>query len=129
MPSDVAASAILKQTFGSTSALEYFHVENTVSTPWKDIAQAASTSSPHPLRLVSLIAWLEHITRSKFDPEEMPATRLLDFFLGVAQGDDTTVALGWQRSVKIAPELAVGPITVELVKKYVLFQVEKSRSA
>ena len=123
VPSDIAASAILKQTFGSTSSLEYFHIENPVTTEWEHIARAVSASSPHPLRLVSLDTWLEHITTQDMDVERVPAVRLLDFFQGMADSGPVT-ALGWQRSIALSPELDVGPVTAQLVGKYVGYQLQ-----
>lgn len=123
VPSDIAASVIIKQIFGSTSNLEYFHVESPTATPWKSIAQAASDASPHrSLRFISLTAWLEHVAAQGVKAEkEVPAVRLLEFFHGMAQ-NNSAATLGWERSVQVAPELAVGPVTPELVKKYVAYR-------
>lgn len=128
IPSDIAASAILKQVFSSASALEYFHVENTYPTAWKDVAEAVSYSSPRPLRPLGFTAWLEQTKTSKRDPEDVPAIKLLDVFRGVAQGGNALAALSCQVSAKVAPELAFGPMTGELLKKYVLYQLQKSRT-
>jgi hypothetical protein len=83
--------------------------------------------SPKPLRFVTLAAWLEHIRKSNPDPKEVPATKLLDFYGHHAQAGETAAALAWEKSVQFTPELTVGPITNELVTKYVLYQVEKAR--
>jgi hypothetical protein len=124
VPSDIAASVIMKQTFLSNSSLESFHVENPVATQWKAIAQAVSNYFlPHPLRLVGLKPWLEHITAQDVDLEKVPAVRLLDFYHQVAESN-ASPALGWQRSVQVAPELAVGPMTPSLVEKYVAYQLQ-----
>ena len=127
VPSDVAASVIVKQTFGSSATLEHFHVENPVATQWEDIAQAVSAYSPHPLRLVSLTAWLEHVAAQDVDVERIPAVVLLDYFHGVANSGPNVV-LGSRRSVEVAPELAIGPVTAQLVGKYVSYQLQSLSS-
>lgn len=112
----------MKQTFGSSSNLEYFHIENPTATSWGSIAQAASDASPRPLRLVSFTEWLGHVAAQDVDVEKVPAVRLLDFFHGVAQ-TNSAPALGWQHTMQVAPELAVGPVTAQLVHKYLAYQL------
>lgn len=124
MPSDIAASAVVKQAFEDSSPLSYFSVENPFLTPWKFVTQALSDQSPKPLRLVTLAEWLEHIRKSKPDPNEVPASKLLEFY--ETQGGPLGTGLGWERSVKVAPELAAGPISRELVGVYIVYQQEKS---
>jgi hypothetical protein len=127
VPSDIAASAIVKQAFEDCSPLEYFSVESPYPTPWNVIVQALSAVSPKPLRPVTFAAWLEHIRKSNPDPKEVPAAKLLDFYQGLAQGGPGMAALGWDKSAKLAPELAFGEITGRLVENYVRYQQETAR--
>jgi hypothetical protein len=90
------------------------------------VNQALSAVSPKQLRFIPLAAWLEHIRKTNPDPREVPATKLLDFYESRFLGAPVTAALGWEKSVKLAPELGAGPISVELVKKYILHQQQKS---
>ena len=69
-------------------------------------------------------AWLEHIRKSNPDPADVPAVRLLDFFQGLAAEENPLSALGWEKSVRVAPELTVGRLDEELIKKYVKWQLE-----
>ncbi|KAF8526258.1 male sterility protein-domain-containing protein [Hysterangium stoloniferum] len=121
IPCDVGASALIKQAFCDKTNLHYFSVENPFLTPWNVVIEALSVTSPKPLRLVPFATWLDYIKGTKLDPQEVPAVRLIDFF-SARTTPTSRAALGWDDSVKITPELAMGPISVELMKRYILYQ-------
>jgi hypothetical protein len=87
--------------------------------------KALSAVSPKPLCLVTLAAWIEHIRTFNPEPKEVPATKLLDFYQQ-QQEIGQTAALACDKSVSLASELAMGPISDELVEKYVLYQRERA---
>ncbi|KAF8501962.1 hypothetical protein BU17DRAFT_58804 [Hysterangium stoloniferum] len=121
LPSDIAASAILRQTLESIKPLEYFHVDNPTPTPWLNVAQAIATYSPTPLQLVDFSRWLSRVGSDELDAERVPAKRLLDFFQSLVHTH--TAPLAYDRSAKVAPEILVGEINGALIKKFVEYQL------
>ncbi|KAF8508271.1 male sterility protein-domain-containing protein, partial [Gautieria morchelliformis] len=124
VPTDIAASVIIKQAFQDDTPLQYFAVENPTPTPWSTIVSALSSESPKPLQHVSMAAWVEYIQKSSPDPETVPAVRLLEFYQGITGGEHSPSILGWEKSIRVAPELAVGKLDADLVAKYVKWQLE-----
>ncbi|KAF8512516.1 hypothetical protein JB92DRAFT_3096781 [Gautieria morchelliformis] len=124
VPTDIAASVIIKEAFQDDTPLQYFAVENPTPTPWSTIVGALSSESPKPLKHVSMAAWVEYIHKSNPDPETVPAVRLLEFYQGMTGGERSPSILGWAKSVRAAPELAVGRLDENLVAKYVKWQLE-----
>ncbi|KAF8461661.1 hypothetical protein JB92DRAFT_3137078 [Gautieria morchelliformis] len=96
VPTDIAASVIIKEAFQDNTALQYYAA-----------------------------AWVEHIRGSNPDPLQVPAVRLLDFYQEMADGANGRSTLGWERSLRVAPELAVGRPDEELMAKYVKWQIER----
>ncbi|KAF8492941.1 male sterility protein-domain-containing protein [Gautieria morchelliformis] len=123
VPTDIAASVIIKEAFQDDTPLQYFAVENPTPTPWSTIVSALSSESPKPLQHVSMAAWVEYIQKSNPDPETVPAVRLLEFYQGMTGGEHSPSILGWEKSIRVAPELAVGKLDADLVAKYVKWQL------
>jgi hypothetical protein len=114
---------LIDEAFQDDTPLQYFAVENPTLTPWATVVGALSSASPKSLKHVSMAAWVEHIRKSNPDPGLVPAVRLLDFYQEMAGGVNARSALGWEHSVRAAPELAVGRLDEELVAKYVKWQI------
>ncbi|KAF8525682.1 male sterility protein-domain-containing protein [Gautieria morchelliformis] len=125
VPTDIAASVIIKEAFQDDTPLQYFAVENPTPTPWATIIGALSSESSKPLKHVSMAAWVEYIQKSNPDPETVPALRLLEFYQGITDGKHSPSILAWEKSIRVAPELAVGRLDADLVAKYVKWQLER----
>ena len=114
---------MLNQTLNSVEPLEYFHIENPISTPWKEIAEAIREASPRPLKTVPTFVWLKELSKPHIDPQRVPAVRLLEFFGSLRDQEEGTSALSCESSICVAPELNVGPIGPEVIRKYVEYQM------
>ncbi|GJJ13590.1 putative secondary metabolism biosyntheticenzyme [Clathrus columnatus] len=119
LPCDIAASALLKQTFADFEDLQYFSVESPYPTPWSHVCEALETLPVQPLYFVPYTTLLEALkTNSK-----SPVTSLLMFYKQRIENFKTSAALGWNRSIEVAPELAGnGCLTAENFRSYIRYQ-------
>ncbi|GJJ15517.1 putative secondary metabolism biosyntheticenzyme [Clathrus columnatus] len=126
LPTDIGSLAVIQQTIKSSDNLEYFHVENTAATPWNEMVEAVQAiAQQRPLKIVSLESWLSHISSQAdiVDPVKVPAIHLLDFYREAFK-NEVSVRLETKHSVQIAPEIAYGVLSKELLQKYVAFQLK-----
>jgi len=124
IPSDIAASVTLKQTFVDVNhrstkgngTLEYYHLENPTSTPWSVIAGTLSQYKGRNLALVPFEQWLSKVRELGVeDAERVPAIRLLAWY---ESNDPIVPALDVKNTLAIAPELDYGALTPGLLEKY-----------
>ena len=113
LPVDIAAKAVAAQAFAYNGRLEFFNVDNAAATPWADVTAMVLHLLQNAVRPVPMRAWLEAAQATLGD---CPATRLAPFLAGLAGGADA--ALDVARSARLCPELAYGPVTLELVAAY-----------
>jgi len=128
IPSDIAASVTLKQTFVDVNhrstkgngTLEYYHLENPTSTPWSVIARTLSQYKERNLSLVPFDKWLSKVRELGVeDAERVPAIRLLAWY---ESNDPIVPALDVKNTLAIAPELDYGALTPGLLEKYLEYQ-------
>jgi hypothetical protein len=72
-----------------------------------------------------MAAWVDHMRTTNPDPGIVPAVRLLDFYHGITSSGHARSALGWEKSLRVAPELAVGRLDDDLIAKYVKWQIDR----
>ncbi|KIJ26117.1 hypothetical protein M422DRAFT_272859 [Sphaerobolus stellatus SS14] len=123
-PSDVAASAILKQSFVDSEPLQYFSVDNPFPTHMDEITAAISVISPNlsfPVRKMHWTKWLEYLEEGDFDPRLVPGVLLVSVFRDGMTNATRNASMGWNKSVKVAPELANGPVGREMILKYIRY--------
>jgi len=121
IPTDVAASVALKQTFTTDKAelLGYYHLENPVTTPWSAVANAISQYKGANLPQVPFQQWLSKVREYGVkDAEKVPAVRLLEFFESL----ENFPALDVSNTLKIAPEVEYGLVDSELIQRYLAYQ-------
>lgn len=129
LPCNVAASALLKQTFADAEDLQYFSVESPYPTPWSNVCGALRLIPElQPLYYASYTTLLEILNGNGNGNgnSKSPVASLLNFYQQRIENFKTSAALGWNRSVVIAPELAKGGcITVDMFKNYVTYQMRQ----
>ena|ERR1700742_469755 len=122
MPADVAASVVLKQAFTHSTeddTVDYYHLENPVTTPWSEIAEAISRYNGADLPLVPLKEWLSKLREHGIeDVEKVPAIRLVDFYESLG----AFPALDVSNTLEIAPEVNYGRICSDLMTRYLRYQ-------
>ncbi|KAF8524890.1 hypothetical protein BU17DRAFT_63062 [Hysterangium stoloniferum] len=79
--------------------------------------------SPDPFHFVSYAQLFEVLQDADLDPKLAPMISLLSFYKDRWDAYSESAALGWNKSVKLAPELAKGPLTVEMIIRYIQYQV------
>lgn len=100
-----------------------YHIDNPVPQPWSEMVQMLATELDIPQsNIIPFDDWVARVRRSSLAPEvDNPAARLIDFlefhFRRMSCGG---LLLGLSKACKDSPALAaVGPITEDVVRKYV----------
>lgn len=114
LPVDVAAKAIAIQAFHDNGSLEYFNVDNSFTTEWTYITKMVSRLLQNSLRPVPMKIWLRE-AESKFG--DCTATRLAPFLLDLAESR-ADAYLDLAKSTALCPELAHGPVSLNLLSSY-----------
>jgi len=123
VPVDIAASALIKQTFVETELiLRYYSVENPFPTSWELVLSSLSKHSPQPLRIVPTLEWFDMVRQINANQRKLTVVKLLPLFMG-RNSTPKIASLGWNNSVKVAPELASAYPTAGLMDKYILYQL------
>ncbi|KIJ37204.1 hypothetical protein M422DRAFT_232000 [Sphaerobolus stellatus SS14] len=131
MPSDIAASAIVKQSFFDSEPLQYFSIENPFPTRNDEITAAIIANATKPMRGLHWEKWLEYLENGDFDPRKVPGVLLVFIFRERWSKAAQSAAMGWNRSVKVAPELIVpelsnGPLAREMISRYIKYWMARS---
>ncbi|KAF2993633.1 putative PKS-like protein biosynthetic cluster [Neopestalotiopsis sp. 37M] len=100
-----------------------YHIDNPVPQPWSDMVQMLATELDIPRsNIIPFDDWVARVRRSSLAPEvDNPAARLIDFlefhFRRMSCGG---LLLGLSKACEDSPALAaVGPITEDVIRKYV----------
>lgn len=125
IPCDIAASAVIKQAFHNSSALQYFSIENPYPIDWRIVESAIEEECRKRPNYISYRLYTNNVKKSLLESEEVPILQLIDFLESIWNNFPAkTAALGWNKSVEVAPELKFH-YTKEHIKKYIRYQQMK----
>ncbi|KIJ26116.1 hypothetical protein M422DRAFT_272858 [Sphaerobolus stellatus SS14] len=125
-PSDIAASAIVKQSFVDNQPLQYFSIDNPFPTHTQEISAAILAHASQPMRGLHWTKWLEYLEEGDFDPRVVPGVLLVWIFRERWTKAAQSAAMGWNESVKVAPELANGPVERTMISRYIRYWMAKT---
>jgi hypothetical protein len=98
--------------------LQYYHIENTTSTPWSTIASLFTEFTPTKIEQVDMKDWLAAVEQVNKDGTEVPAAALLQFYFEYSSLD-WRVQLGTEKAVRVSKAIEYGPVTCDLMRKYI----------
>ena len=133
VPVDIAAQAVLELALSRPShkqgEVACFNLVNPRPVPWSDLVSAVRefyVSSGRVMETVDMEDWVRHLQEvgaskeGSEDVEQYPALRLLDFFQGLANGEQgVQCSFGTGLSVKRSAAMAeLAPVDGGLMKKW-----------
>lgn len=125
LPVDVAARCVLDLSFQMEGEpLKYYHLENPIATPWKEIAESFVNAKGCPMSIIPTADWLQMVEQHSESSDKelpLPAVALLPFYHDFCDTEkrNAWVHLDTGSSQQISPALNFGTITPTLMQKYV----------
>lgn len=118
LPADYSGKAVLELSLQNEKVHQYYHLENPTSTPWNTIVSLFTEVSKNKIEVVDTKDWLIAVEQANKDGTDIPAAALLQFYSEYSSSD-SRVQLGTAKAGKASQAIAYGPVTSELMTKYI----------
>ncbi|KAF9445031.1 acetyl-CoA synthetase-like protein [Macrolepiota fuliginosa MF-IS2] len=118
LPADNCGRAVVDFALQNEEYLQYYHLENPTSTPWDTIVNLFTNASEAKIEAVDNQEWLAAVEKASKDGTGIPAAPLLQFYSEYSSSS-SFVYLGTAKSGKASQAISYGPVTSDLVSKYI----------